>query len=175
LAISYIYSALGNLSTGNLINSQGETKLNLKLTIITSTIGLTLSLILIPQLGIIGLLITALTAGIPSLIIALSWIKKHYSVTVDWTSSTKILLSSGIAAVITYTILSQLDYSSWIKLITGGTISLLTFFTSILLTKTINKQDINNLKEMTSELGPLSHILNSLLNIIEKLTTIFRS
>jgi O-antigen/teichoic acid export membrane protein len=174
LAITYLYSALGNLSLGNLINSQGETKLNLKLTIITSAIGLTLSLILIPQFGIIGLLITALTAGIPSLIIALHWIKKHYSITVDWTSSTKILLSSGTAAAVTYVILSQLSFSSWIKLITGGTIFLLTFLVSILLTKTINEQDINNLREMTSELGPLSQILNFILNIIEKLITIFR-
>jgi O-antigen/teichoic acid export membrane protein len=174
LAISYLFSALGNLSLGNLINSQGETKLNLKLTLITSAIGFPLSLILIPRLGIIGLIATTLTAGIPSLIIALHWIKKHYSVTVDWTSSTKILLSSGTAAVITYAILSQLSFSSWIKLIIGGTIFLFTFLISILLTKTINKQDINNLKEMTSELGPLSHILNSILNIIEKLTTIFK-
>jgi O-antigen/teichoic acid export membrane protein len=174
LAISYLFSALGNLSLGNLINSQGETKLNLKLTLITSAIGFPLSLLLISRFGIIGLIATTLTAGIPSLIIALHWIKKHYSVTVDWTSSTKILLSSGTAAVITYAILSQLSFSSWIKLIIGGTIFLFTFLISILLTKTINKSDINNLKEMTSELGPLSHILNSILNIIEKLTAIFQ-
>ena len=174
LAISYLFSVLGSLSLFNLINSQGETKLNLKLTLITSAIGFPLSLILIPKFGIIGLIATTLTAGIPSLIIALHWIKKHYSVTVDWASSTKILVSSGTAAAVTYTILSQLSFISWIKLITGGTIFLFTFLISILLTKTLNKQDINNLREMTSELGPLSHILNFMLNIVEKLTTIFQ-
>jgi len=174
LAISYLFSALGNLSLGNLINSQGETKFNLKLTLVTSAIGFPLSLILIPKFGIIGLIITTITAGIPSLIIALHWIKKHYTVTVDWISSAKILLSSATAAAVTYTILSQLSFISWIKLITGGAIFLFTFLISILLTKTINKLDINNLKEMTSELGPLSNVLNSMLNIIEKLTTIFQ-
>ena len=174
LAISYLYSAFGNLSTGNLINSQGETKFNLKLTLLTAAIGFPLSLLLIPRFGIIGLIITTLTAGIPSLIIALRWIKKHYSVTVDWTSSTKILLSSVTAAAITYTILSQLSFISWIKLIIGGTIFLFTFLIGILLTKTINKSDINNLREMTGELGPLSHVLNFMLNIIEKLAAIFQ-
>ena len=174
LAISYLYSALGNLSLGNLINSQGKTKFNLKLTLVTSAIGFPLSLILIPKFGIIGLIITTLTAGIPSLIIALHWIKKHYSVTVDWTSSTKILLSSGTAAAITYTILSQLSFSSWIKLIIGGTIFLFTFLTITLSIRTVNRSDINNLREMLSELGPLSHLLNFLLNIIEKLITIFQ-
>jgi len=174
LAISYLYSALGNLSLGNLINSQGETKFNLKLTLVTSAIGFPLSLILIPKFGIIGLIITTLTAGIPSLIIGLHWIKKHYSVTVDWASSTKILLSSGIAAAITYAILSQLSFNSWIQLAIGITIFLSTFLISILITKAINKQDINNLKEMLSQLGPLSRLLNFLLNMIERLINIFQ-
>ena len=174
LAVGYLYTVFGNLSTSNLINSQGETKLYLKLTTVTSAIGLTLSLILIPQFEIMGLIATTLTAGIPSLIISLRWIKKHYTVTVDWISSAKILLASTTAGAATYAILSQLSFISWIKLVIGITIFLFTFLTSILITKTINTSDINNLKEMTSELGPLSHILNSMLNIIEKLTTIFR-
>jgi stage V sporulation protein B len=174
LAVTYLFTAFGNLSLGNLINSQGKTQVNLLLTLVTSATGFPLSLLLIPRFGIIGLIITTITAGIPSLIIALYWIKKHYSITVDWISSTKILLTSTTAAAITYTILSQLSFNSWIKLVIGITIFLPTFLISILITKTINKQDINNIREMLSELGPLSHLLNFLLNIVEKLITIFQ-
>lgn len=174
LAISYLYSAFGNLSTGNLINSQGETKFNLKLTLLTAAIGFPLGFILIWQFGILGLITTSLTAGIPSLIIAVHWIKKHYGVTVDWASSAKILLSSAISAAITYALTSQLNFGSWTKLIIGVAIFLFTFLISILLTKAVNKTDINNLRAMTSELGPLRRLFNRLLNIIEKLMTIFR-
>jgi stage V sporulation protein B len=173
LSISYIYTAFGNLSLTNLINGQGETKFNMKLALITSAIGLTLSLMLIPQFGIMGLIATTLTAGIPSLIIALRWTKKHYNATVDWVSSAKILLSSATTAAITFIILSQLSFISWIKLIIGITIFLFTFLISIVLTKTINKSDINNLNEITSELGPINQMLNFVLNIVEKLATIF--
>jgi O-antigen/teichoic acid export membrane protein len=79
LAINYLYVAFGSLSTGNLINSQGETRLNLRLALITTAIGFTLGVILIPRFGIIGLIATTLTAGLPSLIIALSWIRRSYS------------------------------------------------------------------------------------------------
>ncbi len=174
IAISYIYPAFGSLSLGNLINSQGKTKVTLKLTLVTATIGFPLSLLLIPKLGIIGLIITTLTAGIPSLTIALWYVKKHFTATIDWTSSAKILLSSATAATITYIILSQLSFSNWIKLIVGATIFLFTFLTITLSTRTINRSDVNNLREMLSELGPLSHLLNFLLNIIEKLITIFQ-
>jgi O-antigen/teichoic acid export membrane protein len=174
LAVSYLYTAFGNLSLGSLINSQGKTRFNLLLTLVNSAIGLPLSLILIPRFGIIGLIITTLIAAIPSLIIALHWTKKQYGITVEWISSTKILLSSATAAAVTYAILSQLSFNSWIKLIIGITIFLPTFLISILITRTINKQDINNIREMLSELGPLSHLLNFLLNIVEKLITIFQ-
>jgi stage V sporulation protein B len=174
LAVTYLFTAFGNLSLGNLINSQGKTQVNLLLALVAAATGFPLSLLLIPRFGIIGLIITTITAGIPSLIIALYWVKKHYSITVDWISSTKILLTSTTAAAITYTILSQLSFNSWIKLVIGITIFLSTFLISIIITKTINKQDIDNIREMLSELGPLSHLLNILLNIVEKLMTILQ-
>ncbi|MCJ7767029.1 polysaccharide biosynthesis C-terminal domain-containing protein [Candidatus Bathyarchaeota archaeon] len=84
----------------------------LKLVLITTAIGFTLSLVFIPLFGIIGLIATTLTAGTPNLIIALSWIRKSYIVSIDWTSSAKILLSSTVAAIATYAILSQLSFGS---------------------------------------------------------------
>lgn len=80
IAISYMCSALGSPSLEKLLNGQGETKVTPKPTLIT-TIGLPSSLLLIPKLGITGLIATNLATGIPSLIIGLSWIKKHYGTT----------------------------------------------------------------------------------------------
>jgi len=174
LAITYLYSAFGNLSTVNLINGQGQTVFNMKLTLLTAAIGFPMGFILISEFGVLGLIITSLTAGIPSLIISLRWIKKNYKVAVDWTSSAKILLSSAIAAVMTYTLTSQLKFSSWIVLIIGIMIFLPTVIITILLTRTIDRFDINNLREMLSTLGLLSKLINYLLNIIEKIMNILK-
>jgi len=174
LAVSYLYSAFGSLSTGNLINSQGQTTFTLKLTLLTLAIGFPMGFILISQLGIIGLIITTLTAGIPSLIISLRWLRRHYDATIDWTSSAKILLSSATAAALTYALIAQSSFASWIQLFIGVAIFLPSFLAAILLTRTINRADISNLREMLSGLGPLRHPLNYLLNIIEKLMTAFR-
>lgn len=171
LVLSYLYSAFGNLSNGNLINSQGQTKLNLKLTLLTLAIGFPLGFALISQFNIIGLIITILTAQVPSLILSLYWIKKNYKVTIDWVSSAKILLSSAIAAALTYVIISQLFISNWIKLIIGITVFLCVLVPTILITKTIDRSDINNLKGMLAELGPIRRPINYLLDIIEKLMT----
>jgi O-antigen/teichoic acid export membrane protein len=174
LAINYLYTALGSLSIGNLINGQGQTKFNLKLSLITFAIGFPLSILLISQFGVLGLIITTLTAGIPSLIIALRWLKKQYDVTVDWASSAKILLSGATASAITYALITQLAFSNLTALIVGAIVFLLTFIIAIVLTRAITKSDIDNMRNTITVLGPLARIANFFLNIIEKLMTILR-
>jgi O-antigen/teichoic acid export membrane protein len=174
LAISYLLTVAGNLSIGNFINGQGQTRFNLKLALLTSAIGFPLSLILISQFGIIGLITTALTAGIPSLIISLFWLKKHYDVTVDWSSSARILLSGAIAGAITYFLVVQFVFSNWIALIVGAVAFLCSFVFAILLTRAIDRSDINNLRGMLGGLGPLRRPINFFLTFIEKLMNAIR-
>jgi O-antigen/teichoic acid export membrane protein len=174
IAISYLYSAFGSLSLGNLINGQGQTRVNLVLTLVTSMIGFPLSLILIPRLGITGLIITTLTAGIPSLILGIYWVRMHFGATLDLISAAKILLASAAAGAITFSVLSQLNFSSWIELIIGGIIFVFSYIIILLLVRTVDQSDINNLREMLSEFGPLSLVVNFLLSIIEKMISIFQ-
>jgi O-antigen/teichoic acid export membrane protein len=173
IAVGYLYSGLGNLSLGNFLSGQGKTKVAMNLTLINVVIGLPLSLVLIPAFGIVGLIVTTLVAGIPSLAVGLWWVKRNFGAGVDWASSTKIFLASGIAAAITYVTISQLTFYHWIKLVLGGIIFLATYFIAAPLIRAIDENDVNNLREMVSDLGPFSHLFNVPLSIIEKLLTIF--
>jgi O-antigen/teichoic acid export membrane protein len=169
LAIAYLFTAFGSLSTGNLINGQGKTGFNLKLSLLTAAVGFPLSIVLTWQFGVIGIIFTTLVAGLPSLIIALHWIKKHYNLTIDWASSAKILFSSAIAGASAYALQSQLSFSSLINLLIGVAVFAAVLFPSILLTRTINRSDVDNLRQMTTSLGPVNRLLNPMLDIIEKL------
>ena len=169
LAINYVFTAFGSLSTGNFISSQGKTTFILYLTLIAAAIGFPMGYILIMQFGVLGLIVTSLVTGIPTTIIMLYWIRKHYELTVDWRSSAKILLSSAIAAALTYILILELGFSSLIRLIIGVVFFAFVFVAAALLTQTINKSDIENLRGMVSGLGTIGKIINRLLNIIEKL------
>lgn len=169
-AVTFIYTAFGFLSIENLLKSQGKTDFNLKLTIITSAIGLTLNFFLIPSFGIVGLLVTNIVSGVPSIIIALLWIKKKFNATIDWISSTKILLASILATIATFFVTSQINLNKWLILIIGALIFLIVYMTSAPLLGAINKTDIHNFKGMLKGLGPLSHLFAPPLLLIEKLT-----
>jgi O-antigen/teichoic acid export membrane protein len=174
LAIHYLYVVFGNLSVMNLINGQGQTRFHLKLSLITFGIGFPLSIVLISRFGILGLIVTTLTAGVPSLIVALRWLKKQYDVTVDWGSSARILLSGCTASAITYALITQLAFSNLIALVAGAIVFLFIFLIAIILTGAITQIDIDTIRETMTLITSLRRLTNYVLNIIEKLMATLR-
>ena len=128
--------------------------------------------ILIMQYGVLGLIVASLVDGIPTIIIMLYWIRKNYGLTVDWRSSAKILLSSAVPAALTFMLVSELNFPSLIRLIIGAVFFAFVFVAVALLTRTLNKSDIENLRGMVSGLGVIGKIFNYVLSIIEKLMEI---
>ncbi len=181
LAFGYIMAAFGTLSIGSLINGQGDTGFNMKLTLLMVAIGFPLGFVLISQFGIVGLIVATVASSLSTLVVALPWIKKHYGVTIDWTSSLKILFCSALAAVLTYLVTSglswgaiQINLASLITLIVGAVVFLFVFIFSILLTRTVSRADIRNLKEMLSKTGVVAKVANLALGILEKIMTLLR-
>ncbi len=175
LSITYIYTAFGNLSVSNLINGQGYPGYNMKLSILTVVIGFPVSFLLISNFGVLGLIVTSLTVGLPSLFISLRFIKNKFGVSVDWVSSAKILLSSAVTGVLTYLLISQLAFSNPVRLVIGVVAFVFIFVAATLLTRSINKTDVASLRQIVNVMGPLRRPLGFLLNIIEKLMKILHT
>lgn len=171
MSITYLYAAIGNLSISNLMSGQGYTRYGLKITVLAVATGFPLSFFLTSQYGIVGLLIAATINSIPGILISLRFIYKKFSVTVDWVSSAKIVFSSAGAGISTYLLVTILPVIPPIQLILG-----VLFFTGIFLiiavfTRTLGKEDLINIREITKELGPLKGIINPAVNLIEKMIT----
>jgi PST family polysaccharide transporter len=174
LAIAYLYTAFGNLSVNNLLNGQGETRFTMKLILLTASIGFPLSYVMISQFGVIGLILTTLIAGIPALIISRVWIWKNYNLTIDWVYSGKILFSSAIPAILVYLVITQFTFSYWLQLVIGVFVFIPVFLVTALLMRTIERSDIDNLKNMTKSLGALHRVFAFFLSIVEKMMNVFR-
>jgi O-antigen/teichoic acid export membrane protein len=171
LAVNYLLTAFGVLSTGSLISGQGKTRFYLELAIINTVTGIVLAVLLVPTLGVVGLIITTIFDGVPGLAISLNWIKKHYDASVDWGSSAKILVASATAGALAYFAVSFLSLSSWPKLILGLLVFVAGFLLSVVATRALRKPDIDSLRLMASELGSISGIINKILNVLERLVS----
>jgi len=169
LSVNYLLTAFGQLTTLNLISGQGKTGFYLKLAIVNTVAGITLAVLLVPTFGVVGLIITTIFDGVPGLFISLYWVKKHYDAAIDWASSAKILISSVASGAIAYYALSFVRLSSWPKLILGLAVFAAAFLLTLIATRTLRKPDIDNLRSMTNELGPLTNIIDKILKILERL------
>jgi O-antigen/teichoic acid export membrane protein len=174
LAINHLFVVTGRLSVGNLLNGQGETQLNMKFILLTAGVGFPLSYLLTSQYGIVGLIVATILAGFPSLIISRFWIWKHYNLTIDWLFAAKILVTSGLSALLTYFVTTYYISSYWVQLIVGVLVFLASFLVLALVTKTVERSDIDNLENMTSSLGPLHRIFTFVFKIIGKLMDFFK-
>jgi hypothetical protein len=128
--------------------------------------------VLISQFGVVGLIVTSLTVGLPSFFISLRFIKAHFGVSVDWVSSAKILFSAAVTAILTYLIVSPLAFSNPIQLAVGVIVFVVIFLVAAVVTRTIDRADLNNLREIANALGPLRKLLKGLVRLIEKFMTI---
>jgi len=172
-SINYLYSAFGTLSLENALNGQGETKTTMKLALITTALGLPLSLLLIPEFGVTGLIATSLIAGVPSLLVGLWWMKRLFAATINWITSGKILFAAALATLTTRATVSQLDLPNWTELIAGTMIFSASYMILASFTKVWNQTDIQGLRGILKELEPFSHLFTPILNMTERLMLIF--
>ena len=69
----------------------------------------------------------------------------------------------------------NLTFSSPIQLVIGVIVFIVVFIVATLVTRTLNRADISNLREIIKVLGPLRKPLRFLINLIEKLMTILHA
>jgi stage V sporulation protein B len=167
--LNFIFNAVGAISLSNLLNSQGRTDINLRMTLSALIIGLPLCFVLIPTYGVLGLLIIQLLASKPGLFYGLWWIKRNFGFTVDWLSSVKILFVSLCTWAITRIILSLLGLRYLYEFFVGGFLIVVLFLLLLPLTETIDREDIRNIRSIGSAIKPLEPFVNLVLNILEKL------
>ena len=169
--IGNLFAVLGSLSLNSLLAGVGETRMLMKQSILTLTIGLPLGLLLIPTLGITGLIVAGIIAGIPSMFWGLYWIWKHYKTKADFRCSAKILAASAIATVVAYLPVTVLNTANWIKLVIGLVIFLAVYIFATPLVGAVSRSDIKNLKAMFSGLSVISRLINIPLILADKVLT----
>jgi O-antigen/teichoic acid export membrane protein len=172
LALSVAYNLLsltGWRSIGSLLPALGETRLLLKLSMLTLVISIPLAFLLVPSLGIIGIIIGSPAAGLPSTFIALYLIWKHFGVKADFGASAKIFFASLLATITVFLFLNFFNASYWILLTVGSILFLAVYLFSAPLVGAIKQAEIDNLRSMFSGSGIISKILELPLKLTEKI------
>lgn len=169
LVISYIPIGVGSTCQGNLLNSQGETRVNMWKGVISLAVGAPLAVILIPRFGIIGLIASTIASGILPTIYGHIWIKRHLKLVFESTSSAKIYISSASALAATLASQYLIRGGYILDLIIGLVTFAIVYLGALKITRTLTEQDYDMFRSILGTTGPLSKPLEKLLSAYENL------
>jgi stage V sporulation protein B len=165
---SNLFVVLGSLSATSFLSALGHTKSVMALKLITLVIGIPLAIVLIPSMGITGMLIGTLISGIPSIFIGLFFAWKKYGAKIDFSSSAKIFFSSSIAALTVYFFATFIPIANLLKLAIGLILFLAVYLVCTPLVGAVNGDDIYILKVMFKDLGLASKFIEIPIKLMEK-------
>jgi O-antigen/teichoic acid export membrane protein len=157
----------GSLSYSRLLVATGETRMLMKIAALSVCIAVPLAFLVIPVLGVLGVIVVDYLSGTLGLIIGIYWTWKRYETKADLRNSARILLASLIPASVTYIFLSFVSGPAWMMLVIGAALFLTIYIFSIPMVGAVSQMDIRNLRTMFSGLGPVSKLMGFLLTLIE--------
>jgi stage V sporulation protein B len=163
---------LGNLSFSRLLYAMGESKILLKLNVISLCVGVPLAFLVIPTIGIPGVIIVGTVAGFVSTIIGVYWTWKKYDAKADFQNSLRIFFASVIASLAAFLFLNVFTGAPWMLLSVGALIFLIIYLIALPLVGGINRMDIINLRLMFSGIKPILKLLEIPFTLIEKILSI---
>jgi O-antigen/teichoic acid export membrane protein len=167
--INYFLIGLGSQTTNRLLNSQKETKITFRRTIINLTLGLPLGILLIPRYGVVGLILTQMIAPMIGLIYSLWWVRNNYMISLDYNTILKTFISTSVGFICCLTLISLISINPWIEVFMGGSILMITYLTSILLTGALTKKNLQDIHSLLKKYEILSPLINPVFEILAKL------
>ena len=169
LAIVYLYTPIGYLNFGPLLKGQGYTKIVMVGGLIGLMVGVPVSFLLIPMLGIVGLILTNITATTTMIIFYLIIIKRKLGISVNWSSSVKILLAGIVTIFSVYFLQMWINSYPIVELLVGGFLGLGIYILVVLVTRALTMEDIHNLKIIFGSIRPLKRVLKPHAKKIEEI------
>jgi stage V sporulation protein B len=174
IVMGNLLALIGNYSVVNLFSASGETKLLMKLNLLTLSVGVPLAIVLIPALGVVGMIICSLVSGIPSAFLGLYYAWRRHGVRIDFGVSIRIFAASALAVLATYLFLSFFDAINWVRFAIGVVLFLMVYMIASPVIGAINRVDVRNLRSMFSGLGFISRILNLPLIAMDKILSLLK-
>jgi len=161
--VVYLYSIFGSIVLDNFFNGIGETRINLKATMIYVFSFIPLSVVLTYLYGVVGLIISILVSLILKVLYGLFIAKRRLGILIEINNSIRILIASGIAALSILPFSLNQSIPNYVSLLMGGILYLTIYMTMLPIVKALQKNDINILRNLFQNQGMLKPVAELLI------------
>ncbi|WP_298502908.1 oligosaccharide flippase family protein [uncultured Methanobrevibacter sp.] len=163
LAIGMTFYSIFSIST-SIVQGIGNPKIPMYILILGAVVTGVLSWVLIPAMGIAGGAAATTIACFIMMVPCVYFVFKLTKTKAPTMPVVKILAATAIMTAVGFFI-----PKTTLFLFPGIIVCMVVYFFALILVKFFTKEDIESLRGYASRLGPLSKIVNKLLNIVEKI------
>jgi len=163
LAIGMTFYSIFSIST-SIIQGIGNPRIPMYILIVGSIITGIFSWMLVPDMGIAGGALATTIACFVMMVPCVYFVFKLTETKAPTLPVVKIIVASAIMGIAGLFI-----PKTTLFLFPGIFVCMIVYFFALILVKFFTKDDIETLREYSSKLGPLSKIVNKLLNFVEKI------
>ena len=168
----YFLVGIGFLNFVSLYNGLGETKITLRISLITFVVMLFLSVPLTSSYGVTGLIFAFLIASASGQIYALFFAKKRFTLEFHTKPLLKIYFISIISSAIPLLILNLANLPPLLAVAVGGTLYLLSYATLFPIIRTITPDELQKITYIIQGVPLLWVIAKPILRYQKKLLTL---
>lgn len=163
LSVGMTFYSLFSIST-SIVQGIGNPRIPMYILIFGSILTAILNWVMVPTLGIAGGAAATSIACFAMMVPILYMVFKLTKVKAPKVSVVKILAASMIMGVVAYIMPKT---TSW--LFVGIIVCIIVYFFALILVKFFTQEDIISLRALSSKFGPLSKIMNKMLDLVEKI------
>lgn len=155
----YLLVGVGYLTLASFYNGLGETKVTLRISLITFVVLAILSPILTSLYSVLGLISAYLIANGAGQIYSSIYARRRYSVKFDTPGLVKVYLIAGLSVVVPVLIISYSGLSSLLGVIVGGVLFLFTYLTLMPIAKVVSVSELSQACRAVQKTPVLSKIV----------------
>lgn len=167
--VIFLYSVLGSIVLDSFFNGIGETRINLKATIIYVSSFIPLSMILTYSFSVVGLITSILVSSILKVVYGLYIAEKRLRVSIDIHNSIRIVIASGVAAFSILPFSLNQSVPNYVSLLLGGIVYLAVYMTMLPVVKAFQRIDVDVLRNLFKNYSILKPIVELIIKYELKL------
>jgi O-antigen/teichoic acid export membrane protein len=167
--VLYLLVGFGNLTLLSFYNGIGETKITMRIGLITFTILVFLSPVLTQFYGVEGLIVAFLLASVVGQIYSAFFAVRKYKVEFDTRAILKIYLISGLSCILPVILIELLAFPNTLNVLFIGLLYLLIYITIIPVFRTLNLVETKQAVEVIQNVRFLSSVAKPVLKYQEKI------
>jgi O-antigen/teichoic acid export membrane protein len=164
----YLLTGFGSLTLASFYNGLGETKTTLKIEIITFIIVIAFSPILTNLYGVLGLISSLILAKTTGTLYGLNHAKRKFHIYLDARELVKVYLVAAIS-VIPLLLFHFAAFTSLVKVIGGGLLSLFIYITLVPLAKIVSTSELQTANRITQKIRLLAFLTKPIIAYQQKI------